>query len=101
MIKFRYKRKEPTAGSGTTIISSQANGSTLNSKNVENKSKELKNDSKLHSLKREATLKPQIDAKVKPISNEEYLAGCIKAVVVSICIYSKEKEKEKKNRKMV
>lgn len=81
MIKFRYKRKEPAvSGNGGTPTAASPGAKSV----AENKTKEVKNDAKTQSLKREMAPKTQIDEKAKSISDEEYLAGCIKAVAVSI-----------------
>lgn len=82
MIKFRYKRKEPAVGGGNggTSTAASPGGKSV----ADSKAKEVKSDPKTQSLKREMAPKTQIDEKAKSISDEEYLAGCIKAVAVSI-----------------
>lgn len=82
MIKFRYKRKEPANNSGSP--SSNTVKST-NSKSVEIKSNDIKDDSKYNSLKRETSdskSKSQL-IKTKTSSEQEYMDGCIRAIVVS------------------
>lgn len=84
MIKFRYKRKEPTNNGGS-------NSSTLvksnNNKSVEIKSNDGKDDNKLNSLKCETSKDvkstPQM-IKAKTNSEQEYMEDCIRAVVVSV-----------------
>lgn len=73
---------------GTSNALSSVAKTTTNQRIDENKSIDSKTEAKSHSVKREMTTKPQVDenknaVNVKCVSNNEYLMGCIKAVVVS------------------
>ena len=82
MIKFRYKRKEPTNNGGSnsgTLVKSN------NNKCVEIKSNDCKDDNKPNSLKCEtndANTAQQV-IKAKTNSEQEYMEDCIRAIVVS------------------
>lgn len=81
MIKFRYKRKEPTNGGS---ISNNSTKSSTN-KTVDNKS-DGKDDNKHNTLKCETSASkastPQI-IKTKTSTEQEYMEDCIRAIVVS------------------
>lgn len=87
MIKFRYKRKEPTNNGGS-------NGNNTLTKSNNNKSVEIKSnndgkdDNKQNSLKCENVANdtkstPQM-IKAKTNSEQEYMEDCIRAIVVSV-----------------
>lgn len=86
MIKFRYKRKEPANNSGSPNSNSVK---STNNKCVEIKANESKDDNNKHnngSLKCESSeskTTPQI-IKAKKSSEQEYMDGCIRAIVVSV-----------------
>lgn len=116
MIKFRYKRKESSSGTANAVPSGATVAATTNA-NVINKNNENNNDvnvsnlnasnnsigdhksndaktgvdTKTNSLKRDVTPKARIDenksGKMSSVSDDEYLADCIRAVVVSETIY--------------
>lgn len=84
MIKFRYKRKEPANNSSSPNTNTVKTSN--NNKSVEIKSNDCKDDNKHNSLKCETNdLKstPQI-IKAKTSSEQEYMDGCIRAIVVSV-----------------
>lgn len=82
MIKFRYKRKETTnngCSNSSTLVKSN------NIKSVEIKLNDSKDDNKQKTLKCEtsdAKLALQTN-KVKTRSEQEYMDGCIRSIVVS------------------
>lgn len=85
MIKFRYKRKEPANNSSSPSSNSVK---STNNKSVETKSTDIKDDNNKHngSLKcetNESKTSPQI-IKAKTSSEQEYMDGCIRAIVVSV-----------------
>lgn len=82
MIKFRYKRKE-TTNNGCSNSSSLVKSNNI--KSLEIKLNDSKDDNKHKTLKCEtsdAELAPQM-IKVKTRSEQEYMDGCIRAIVVS------------------
>lgn len=128
MIKFRYKRKESSssatnagaaatvaattnATANTTINTNNNNKANVNNLNTLNNGSEHKSndaktiDTNTNSLKREMTPKAKIDenksAKTKGVSDDEYLADCIRAVVVSelLVIFHSQWNKQKENKK--
>lgn len=83
MIKFRYKRKEPTNNGGSN---SSTSVKCNNNKSVEIKSNDGKDDNKQNSLKCETSdvkSTPQM-IKAKTNSEQEYMEDCIRAIVVSV-----------------
>lgn len=82
MIKFRYKRKEPTnnGSSGSSLVKNN------NNKSVEIKAKDGIDDNKQNSLKCETSdskSTPQQMIKTKTSTEQEYMEDCIRAIVVS------------------
>lgn len=83
MIKFRYKRKEPTNNGGSTSSGLIKNN---NNKNDEIKSNDGKDDNKQNLMKcetKDTKPSPQI-VKAKTTSEQEYMEDCIRAIVVSL-----------------